>query len=170
MHHLHGLGPGSSAPSTEPVLRHIHPDDVRAAWTSREAALRAEGPPTFPHRIITATGQVKAVVAAGHVVLDDDGDPVISGHFLDLTELAGPDRDPLVRGGHVAEAYGLTPREVEVLDLIAHGLSNQEIVNELSLSINSVKSYIRSAYRKIGVDSRTQAVLWTMGRRIHDGT
>ncbi|CUR58773.1 Regulatory protein, LuxR [metagenome] len=57
---------------------------------------------------------------------------------------------------------GLTPRESEVLALIAQGLSNQDVAEALYLSINSVKSYIRSAYRRIGVDSRSRAVLWAL--------
>ena len=56
--------------------------------------------------------------------------------------------------------HGLSARESEVLCLIAQGLSNQEIADRAFLSINSVKTYIRSAYRKIGVERRTQAVLW----------
>ena len=55
---------------------------------------------------------------------------------------------------------GLSPRETEVLALIAGGLTNLEIAARLYVSINSVKAYIRSAYRKIGVERRTQAVLW----------
>jgi DNA-binding NarL/FixJ family response regulator len=56
--------------------------------------------------------------------------------------------------------HGLSARESEVLCLIAQGLSNQEIADRAYLSINSVKTYIRSAYRKIRVERRTQAVLW----------
>ena len=54
----------------------------------------------------------------------------------------------------------LTGREREVIGLVAAGLSNREIAETMTLSINSIKSYIRSAYRKIGVGSRSQAVLW----------
>ncbi len=57
---------------------------------------------------------------------------------------------------------GLTPREAEVLALIAHGLSNNEIAQRAHVSPNTVKSYIRSAYRRIGVERRTQAVLWAL--------
>ena len=42
----------------------------------------------------------------------------------------------------------------------AQGLSNQEIADRSYLSINSVKTYIRTAYRKMGVERRSQAVLW----------
>lgn len=56
----------------------------------------------------------------------------------------------------------LSPREQELLLLVAQGLSNEDIADVMSVSVNSVKSYIRSAYRKIGVVRRTQAVLWTL--------
>jgi NarL family two-component system response regulator LiaR len=57
---------------------------------------------------------------------------------------------------------GLSPREAEVLALITQGLSNQEIADRVYLSINSVKTYIRSAYRKVGVAKRIQAVMWAL--------
>ena len=56
--------------------------------------------------------------------------------------------------------HGLSDREQQVLALIAEGLTNREIADRVYVSINSVKTYIRSAYRKIGVSSRSQAVAW----------
>ncbi len=58
------------------------------------------------------------------------------------------------------KAQGLTVRESEIVALITQGLSNQEIADRSYLSINSVKTYIRTAYRKMGVERRSQAVLW----------
>jgi two-component system, NarL family, response regulator LiaR len=55
---------------------------------------------------------------------------------------------------------GLSGREVEVLSMIARGMSNRDIAETLFLSINSVKTYVGSAYRKIGVNRRSQAVAW----------
>ena len=55
---------------------------------------------------------------------------------------------------------GLTDRESEILALITQGKSNADVARLTFLSPNTVKSYIRSVYRKIKVDSRTQAVLW----------
>jgi DNA-binding NarL/FixJ family response regulator len=55
---------------------------------------------------------------------------------------------------------GLSEREAEVLALIVQGKSNHEISDQVCLSINSIKTYIRSAYRKIGVTNRVEAVLW----------
>jgi two-component system, NarL family, response regulator LiaR len=61
-----------------------------------------------------------------------------------------------------AHDFGLSPREAEVLALIAKGLSNQEIGQTLFLSVNSIKTYVRTAYAKIGVHSRSQAVVWAL--------
>ncbi|MEL4358791.1 MULTISPECIES: response regulator transcription factor [unclassified Luteococcus] len=55
---------------------------------------------------------------------------------------------------------GLTMRESEMITMITQGMSNAEIAEHTYLSPNSVKSYIRSAYRKIGVKRRSQAVAW----------
>lgn len=56
----------------------------------------------------------------------------------------------------------LSVRESDMVAMIAQGMSNQEIAEATYLSINSVKTYIRAAYRKMGVTSRTQAVLWAV--------
>lgn len=58
--------------------------------------------------------------------------------------------------------HNLTEREAEVVGLIAQGLSNDEIARTCYLSINTVKTYIRSAYRKAGVSTRAQAVAWAL--------
>ena len=52
----------------------------------------------------------------------------------------------------------LTPRELEVLHLIADGLTNQQIADTLFLSIGTVKSYTSHIYGKLGVSRRTQAI------------
>jgi DNA-binding NarL/FixJ family response regulator len=80
-----------------------------------------------------------------------DGDPV---------RLHDSGRGPLVGGDWPGREEGLTARESEVLSLITQGYSNNDIVETTMLSINSIKSYIRSAYRKIGVTSRSRAILW----------
>ncbi|GAB3778467.1 response regulator transcription factor [Nocardioides ungokensis] len=65
-------------------------------------------------------------------------------------------------GDWPGRSAGLSPREAEVIALIARGLSNQDIAERAFVSINTIKTYIRSAYRKIGVNSRSQAVLWAV--------
>ena len=51
----------------------------------------------------------------------------------------------------------LSERELEILQLIAEGLSNQEIGSQLYLSLNTVKAHTRNIYGKLGVNSRMQA-------------
>lgn len=65
-------------------------------------------------------------------------------------------------GDWPGRSAGLSPREAEVLALITQGLSNVEVADRAFLSPNTVKTYIRSAYRKIGVQSRSQAIVWGM--------
>ena len=56
-----------------------------------------------------------------------------------------------------ARTHGLTPREVEVLRLISAGLTNQEIANQLVISVVTVKRHISNLYGKLGVTNRTMA-------------
>lgn len=79
----------------------------------------------------------------------------ISGHLEDSD--VAVEWDP---AAHLGADAGLSPRESEVLRLVVSGRSNAEIAEEMHLSINSVKTYIRSTYRKIGATSRSQAILW----------
>jgi DNA-binding NarL/FixJ family response regulator len=54
----------------------------------------------------------------------------------------------------------LSPREIDVIRLITQGYSNEEIGRELYVTNNTVKSFVRTAYRKIGATRRSQAVIW----------
>jgi len=85
---------------------------------------------------------------------------IVSGEIVILTG----DHETSVDAAGVwpGRSAGLSPREAEVLALITQGLSNQEIADRAYLSINSVKTYVRSAYRKIEVTRRSQAVIWGM--------
>jgi len=69
-----------------------------------------------------------------------------------------------VRNDEVITELGLSKREVEVLELIAAGLSNLEIGNRLFLSLNTVKTHAANLFEKLEVKRRTQAV--EAGRRL----
>jgi DNA-binding NarL/FixJ family response regulator len=112
--------------------------------TLRESSLRL-GVSGYLSKRLSATDLVHALdsVHKGEIVVSDE-----------------PARLPLIGGDWPGREEGLTARESEVLCLITQGLTNAQIVERTQLSINSIKSYIRSCYRKIGVDSRSRAVLW----------
>lgn len=121
-------------------------------WLVRDTL--AQGVTGYLSKSLTATRLVDALVeiAAGDVVVSPS-----------------TGRSPIVGGDWPGREEGLTAREAEVLTLITMGLSNQAIAERTVLSHNSIKSYIRSAYRKIGVDSRSKAVLWGIAHGLrHD--
>ena len=59
---------------------------------------------------------------------------------------------------------GLSKRELEVLELMSAGLSNDEIANKLYVSINTIKTHSKNLFEKMSVERRTQAI--DMGKRL----
>lgn len=70
------------------------------------------------------------------------------------------------RGRQAWDQESLSMREQEVLALIAFGMSNAEIGKELFLSIDTVKTYVRRLYSKLGVRNRAQAALHAAGHHV----
>ena len=61
---------------------------------------------------------------------------------------------------------GLTTREVEVLCLVAQGLSNAEIADRLIISLLTVKAHMRSLYNKLGISSRSAATRYAIEHQL----
>jgi LuxR family maltose regulon positive regulatory protein len=93
------------------------------------------------HRLATYAG---ALVAAG------PADPASAAVGLQPAPAAGSARPPLVEP--------LTPRELEVLQLVAGGLTNQQIADRLVISLRTVKKHIENVYGKLTVENRVQAL------------
>ena len=91
------------------------------------------------------------------VELVDGIEQIASGRRVTML---GPGGEAMAGDNWPAKETGLSPREAEMMSLIVQGLSNNEIAAASYLSINTVKSYIREAYRKAGVTTRSQAVAW----------
>jgi DNA-binding NarL/FixJ family response regulator len=116
----------------------FHPDLVDSA--------RQQGAEGYLSKTLPARDLVAALEAvhAGEVVISDSSTRARTAPGLDW-----PGR-----------GEGLSEREAEILALITQGMSNADVARLTYLSPNTVKSYIRTIYRKVGVASRTQAVLW----------
>ena len=94
-------------------------------------------------------------------VLADDAviDPTVQHHLVDAIAIAGP--SPVQsRPSAAGLPDGITPREAEVLSLIATGLSNAEIAAHLVVSEGTVKSHINHLFAKIDARDRAQAVTY----------
>ena len=116
----------------------FHPDLIASA---REHGAHGYLSKTLPARELVAALEA---VHAGETVISDVPPRVRSAVGLDW-----PGR-----------GEGLSDRESEILALITQGKSNAEVATLTYPSPNTIKSYIRTIYRKIGAESRTQAVLW----------
>ena len=68
------------------------------------------------------------------------------------------DATPFERNEQALAALRISPREVEVMELLAQGHSNQEIADRLFVSANTVKTHLKNLYGKLEVARRTQAV------------
>lgn len=68
--------------------------------------------------------------------------------------------DPIVSLARVAQASGLSRREIEILAHLSRGETNDEIAQALCVSTHTVKTHLYNIYRKINVTNRFQASLW----------
>jgi DNA-binding NarL/FixJ family response regulator len=92
-------------------------------------------------------GTIRSVAAGRHVL-----PPPMTGTLF--SQIA---RAAVQRGREIAlEAVHMTPRELEVIALIAQGKSNKEIARELSIATDTVKSHVRNVMEKLALHSRLQ--------------
>lgn len=117
-------------------------------------ALRA-GASGFLLKDCTPDELVAAVrrVHAGGAMLD----PALTRHVIEGYLAAGPVPRP---GRAGVDSPPLTPREREVLGLVARGANNAQIAQALDLGEATVKSHVRSILAKLGLTSRVQLVVW----------
>jgi len=137
--------------------------DRKSAMTALERALILAEPEGFV-RIFIDEGPPMAHLLYEILSRAETLFPKISTTYVQHLLTAFPDievEQPKSAGVHISGdewIEPLTERELEVLQLIAKGLTNQEIASKLYLSLNTVKAHTRSIYGKFSVNSRTQAI------------
>jgi DNA-binding NarL/FixJ family response regulator len=176
------------------LIRDLHPDlavlDVNIPGLNGQQVMRQVVSERLPTRVVLLTGyddpeqvfhavqggaaafvskvvqpealaDVLRQVAAGKSVL---GELVMEPEELEGW-LAAHTREGPQTNGEPAEIYSpLSGRELEVLAGIASGLSNKEIASQLGISHQTVKNHVTAILRKLGVEDRTQAVLYALKR------
>ncbi|MGW0226726.1 response regulator [Actinopolymorpha singaporensis] len=101
-------------------------------------------------------------VADGHAVIDR----AVHHHLVDALGGAAEAEPAGEPGPARARPDGLTPREAEVLALMAEGLSNAEIAGRLVVGEATVKSHVNRLFAKLGVRDRAQAVAYAYRRGV----
>ena len=96
--------------------------------------------------VCLVAGRSAELVMESHAAAD-------STLIVSILRLRDPDGRPVLSAGLAA---GLADREREAAELALHGLRNAEIAREMLISTHTVKQYLKSAYRKLGVGSRSE--------------
>jgi DNA-binding NarL/FixJ family response regulator len=130
---------------------------VLTASAEREAYARAveAGAAGVLHKSV----RINEVVGAARRLMA--GESILStGEVIELLQLAGRRREENYEARRVIES--LTPREGEVLVLLAEGLSDKEIAQRLYVGVGTVRNHVVSLFGKIGVHSRLQALVFAV--------
>jgi DNA-binding NarL/FixJ family response regulator len=156
--------PGGGGQLVASAVRAAHPGVRFLALSASDApedviAVIRAGARGYVTKTISGPDLVDAIrrVAAGDTVFS----PRLAGFVLDAFASGGagqPSADP--------ELDQLTPREREVLRLIARGYTYREIARELYISAKTVESHVSSVLRKLQLSTRHQLTRWATERRL----
>jgi DNA-binding NarL/FixJ family response regulator len=133
-------------------------------------SLRTQGSPTIcvVTTVVSDDATVVAALSAGAdgYLLKDNPSPVLARQLSQIGGGIPPLSPPIARrimehfrltGPANTSEYNLTQRETVVLKLIARGLRNCEVADELDLAESTIAGYIKGIYRKLGISSRAEA-------------
>src|SRR5438552_7571159 len=182
------VGEAGSVADAVPVSRELDPDvvllDVQLPDGGGEAVIAAVAPdrPGVKFLALSVSDAAEDVIgviragARGYVTKTISGDElaaavdrVADGDAVFSPRLAGFVLDAFRAGERVggdAELDELTPREREVLQLIARGYRYKEIAARLHLSVKTVESHVSSVLRKLQLTSRHELTRWAHERRL----
>ena len=157
--------PGGGGQAVVTAMKTTHPEVRFLALSASDApedviAVIRAGARGYVTKTISGAELVDAVrrVAAGDAVFS----PRLAGFVLDAFATAAPEGRP----SFDPELDQLTPREREVLRLIARGYTYKEIARELYISIKTVETHVSSVLRKLQLSTRHQLARWATERRL----
>lgn len=136
----------SQAPGCGVVVlaqEHVHEDMVRLLQLGAGGCVSRNDTLAHLAGSIIAAGRGEIIIPATHA-------PEVLASLADRPDRAGIPTD------------ALSEREIDVVRLLAQGLTNKETAQALFLSLRTVEAHLRSIYSKLDVSSRTEAVLWAV--------
>ena len=134
--------------------------DGAVRWLELHTTLVRDGPQTRNLAI--------AVDATERVVAEKRTRRAVQALLSDADAFDRRVRARLAHAGRedAGASAGLTKRERDILGLLAQGRSDRDIAASLGLTATTVRNYVSDVYRKIGVHSRTEALLWARARGV----
>ena len=123
-----------------------------------------EGASGFVHKDATLDDFLATIrtVAKGQKVLPDNLSGTLFSQIIDAAVQSGD-------SGRLAKSVRMTPREVEIMELVSLGLSNKEIATKLCLSVHTVKSHIHNILDKLALHTRLELAHYRhMAGRVKD--
>ncbi|MGH3430443.1 MAG: helix-turn-helix domain-containing protein, partial [Mycobacteriales bacterium] len=133
-----------------PVVLFTDVTDHEAVFEALARGVRGYLATVSDLELVAALGRV----AAGQIVID----PVVGAALAAQIVASGSPLEP------VPDRWGLGRRECQVLELLTVGCSNREISNRLYITEHTVKTHLRSLYRKLGARNRAEAIAIALGR------
>jgi PAS domain S-box-containing protein len=183
MFQLHGLSPDQFDPTRQGGEEYIYPEDRQFVADTIDRAIRDRTEFSFEYRALRVDGRVRHVYSHGEVVVNDLGTPCrLVGIARDITDaklaqaaLQHTSADLARRAGELerlaistaaparepSAAAALTARQLEILGLIADGLTNAAIADRLILSEAAIKWHVKQILAKTGAANRAEAVART---------
>lgn len=176
---IYGIDPEEFSGVYEPGNSKLtHPDDRELVEREMREAVERGTPVDFEYRIIRGDGRVRRMHSRAELIADAEGNPLrLTGTAQDVTEVRAAaealHQTATDLGRRAAELHQLpersspsaeelskvlSARQVEILGLVAEGLSNADISNRLFLSESTVKWHVRKILRALSVANRAQAV------------
>lgn len=158
--------------------QHVHPEDRALVERVMKEAVESGAPVDYEYRIIRPDGRVRRIHSRAELTADEDGRPLrLTGTVQDVTEVRAAaealHQTASDLGRRAAELHRLpdrsrrsdedltrllSSRQLEILNLVAEGLSNAEIASRLYLTESTVKWHVRKVLKALGVANRAQAV------------
>ena len=144
----------TAAPETKVLILSIHtePSWVRSAF---DAGAHAYLPKTSASEEIETA--VREVLKGRFYI-----SPLVTQAMVAATREHPPERLPEAR--RTAEEAALTPRELDIVRLVARGLGNKEIAQELGVAVTTVRTHLSRVYDKLGPGSRLELALRYSGQ------